>query len=147
GLGSSASGSARRFPLGIAASLAAMLLVPATASVSLAADHLGPFDTPFESKAVDQDTRAFLDTIQQARAVDPTLEAARFGAPDLMASQTSALASPFIYATGLEVLPIGGYAGTIPSPSLSQLKSMIQSGQFHLVLMSRTATDPRLVWI
>ncbi len=64
-----------------------------------------------------------------------------------MATQTSVLASPFIYASGEEVVPIGGYTGTIPEPSLAQLQSMIRAGDFHLVLQSRTATDPRLVWV
>jgi hypothetical protein len=131
----------------LAAALAAMLLVPAVASVSMAADHLGPFDTPFEPQSVDRGTRAFLDTIEPASALIPTLKNAQFGAPDLMAAQTSALSAPFIYVSGEEVLPIGGYTGTSPAPSLAQLKSMIRDGQFHLVLQTRTATDPRLVWI
>lgn len=133
--------------LGLAAALAAMLLVPAAASVSIASDHLGPFDTPFESQAVDRATRAFLDTIQPAAALVPTLENAQFGAPDLMAAQTSALASPFIYVSGREVLPVGGYTGTVPAPTLAELQSMIRQGQFHLVLMTSNATDPRLVWV
>ncbi len=133
--------------VGLAAAVVAMLLVPAVASVSVAADRLGPFDTPFEPQAVDRGTRAFLDTIEPAAALIPTLVNAKFGAPDLMAAQTSALAAPFIYVSGLEVLPIGGYTGTAPAPSLAQLKSMIRERQFHLVLQTRTATDPRLVWI
>jgi 4-amino-4-deoxy-L-arabinose transferase-like glycosyltransferase len=131
----------------LAVALAAMLLVPATASVSIAAASLGPFDTPFESQAVNRSTRAFLDTIEPAKALIPTLEKAQFGAPYLMATQTSALAAPFIYVSGREVLPIGGYTGTIPAPTLAQLQSTIQEGKFHLVLQTRTASDPRLVWI
>ncbi|MGH9054913.1 MAG: glycosyltransferase family 39 protein [Acidimicrobiales bacterium] len=133
--------------VGLVAALVAMLVVPAAASVSIAANRLGPFDTPFESQAVDRGTRAFLDTIEPAAALLPTLEGAQFGAPDLMATQTSALASPFLYVSGLEVLPIGGYTGAIPSPTMAQLKSLIRTGQFHLVLLARNATDPRLVWI
>jgi 4-amino-4-deoxy-L-arabinose transferase-like glycosyltransferase len=133
--------------VGLAAALVAMLLVPTVASVSMVAVRLGPFDTPFEPQAVDQATRAFLDTIKPAAALLPTLRNARIGAPDLMAAQTSALAAPFIYVSGMEVLPIGGYTGTVPAPTLAQLKSLIQDRQFHLVLQTRTATDPRLVWI
>ena len=133
--------------IGLAAALVAVLLVPAVASVSVAADRLGPFDTPFEPQAVDRGVRAFLATIEPAAALIPTLKNARFGAPDLMAAQTSALAAPFIYVSGLEVLPIGGYTGTDPAPTLARLQSMIRDRQFHLVLQTRTATDPRLVWI
>ena len=131
----------------LAVALTAMLLVPATASVSMAAESLGPFDTPFESQAANRSTRAFLDTIEPAKALVPTLENAQFGAPYLMATQTSALAAPFIYVSGREVLPIGGYTGTIPVPTVAQLQSMIQEQKFHLVLQTRTASDPRLVWI
>jgi hypothetical protein len=132
---------------GLAVALAAVLLVPATASVSIAAESLGPFDTPFESRAINGSTRAFLNTIEPAKELVRTLENAQFGAPYLMAAQTSALAAPFIYVSGREVLPIGGYTGTIPAPTLAQLQSMIQARRFHLVLQTRFASDPRLVWI
>ena len=91
--------------------------------------------------------RAFFGVLPADPRLLPPLEQARRGAPYLMATQTSALAAPFIYVSGQEVLPIGGFTGTIPSPSLSALKSMIRSGTFHLVLQSPTTTDPRLVWI
>jgi 4-amino-4-deoxy-L-arabinose transferase-like glycosyltransferase len=132
---------------GLPVALAAILLVPATASVSIAAGALGPFDTPFESQAANRSTRTFLDTIEPAKGLVLTLEQGQFGAPYLMATQTSALAAAFIYVSGREVLPIGGYTGTIPVPTLAQLQSMIQERKFHLVLQTRTASDPRLVWI
>jgi len=47
---------------------------------------------------------------------------------------------------GLEALPIGGFTGTISSPTPSQVKTDISAGQFHLVLAA-TSTDPRLRWI
>ena len=127
--------------------LVAILVVPAVASVSLVTKRLGPFDTPFEPKAVNAGTRQLIATTLGASRLVTTLERARFGAPDLMATQTSALASPFIYATGQEVVPIGGYTGTIPAPTLARLRSMIAAGDFHLVLQTRTATDSRLVWV
>ena len=58
-----------------------------------------------------------------------------------MATETSALAAPFIFVSGQEVLPIGGYTGTIPEPSLATLESMVRKGTFHLVLQSPSATD------
>jgi len=64
-----------------------------------------------------------------------------------MATQTSAVAAPFIYDSGQEVLPIGGYSGTVPEPSLGRLQAMIARGDFHLVIQSPVVTDPRLVWI
>jgi hypothetical protein len=56
------------------------------------------------------------------------------------------VASVFIYASGLEALPIGGFTGTIPSPTLAQLQADIREGRFHLVLAG-TSNDPRLRWI
>ena len=44
-------------------------------------------------------------------------------------------------------MPIGGFTGTIPEPSLSRLKAMISQGDFHLVIQAPTVTDPRLVWV
>ncbi len=131
----------------LAASLAAASLVPAVGSVSMVTNRLGPFDTPFQPRVVTLGVRAFFGVLSVVPQLLPPLEQARRGAPYLMATQTSALAAPFIYVSGQEVLPIGGFTGTIPSPSLSALKSMIRSGTFHLVLQSPTTTDARLVWI
>jgi 4-amino-4-deoxy-L-arabinose transferase-like glycosyltransferase len=126
--------------------LAAMVLVPTVASVSVVTNTLGPFDTPFQSTATTRFTRSFFSAPFEALSALPRLEAVRNGAPDLMATQTSVLASTFIFATGQEVLPIGGYTGTIPSPSVASLASMVASGTFHVALGARSR-DPRMVWI
>jgi hypothetical protein len=47
------------------------------------------------------------------------------------------VAAPFIYATGDEVLPLGGYTGIIPSPSAAQLTARISAGYFHLALIAK----------
>ena len=75
----------------------------------------------------------------------PRLELVQEGAPDLLAVQTAAVAA-FFASSGQEVLPIGGFTGTIPSPTLSQLQADIRAGQFHLVL-AYSSTDPRIEWI
>ena len=63
-----------------------------------------------------------------------------------MAAQSAVLPSRIIYDSGLEALPIGGFDGTTPSPTLAQLQADIRHGLFHLVWIS-SATDPRLRWI
>ncbi len=68
------------------------------------------------------------------------------GSPYVMAVYTSAVASEFISATGKEILPIGGFSGTIPEPTVGQLEGMIRAGKFHLVLLIG-GDDPRLTWI
>jgi hypothetical protein len=64
-----------------------------------------------------------------------------------MATQTSAVAAPFIYDSGREAVPIGGYTGTIPEPSLAALEAMIATRQFHIVVQAPQVNDPRLVWV
>jgi 4-amino-4-deoxy-L-arabinose transferase-like glycosyltransferase len=131
----------------LGAALVAALAVPAVASAGLVANHESYADTPFESARLANliaSVPAQLATLQ--RAVIPELKRLQGGAPDLMAVQTSGVASEFTYTSGIEALPIGGFTGTIPSPTLSQLKADIRDGQFHLVLALSTS-DPRLRWI
>jgi 4-amino-4-deoxy-L-arabinose transferase-like glycosyltransferase len=133
--------------MAVVAGLAAACVAPAVASADFVLRHQGAFDTPFEpareANAIDA---LFLRTPAQVALTIPRLRAAQFGAPYLLAAQTAALASVFIDDSGLEALPIGGFTGTIGSPTLAQLKADISAGQFHLVLAA-TSTDPRLRWI
>jgi len=136
------------FAAALLAGLAAVSLAPAVASVSLAAHSQGAFDTPFESARVQQ--AVAIGTGKQAvvsvRAVIPFWQHIENRAPYLMAAQSIGLPSVIIYDTGLEALPIGGYDGTTPSPTLAQLQADIRHGLFHLVWIG-SATDPRLRWI
>jgi 4-amino-4-deoxy-L-arabinose transferase-like glycosyltransferase len=125
----------------------AALLVPAVASESVVTNTLGPFDSPFQPVAATQFTRNFFGTPLQTISSLPTLEQAQAGAPDLIATQTSVLAAPFIYATGQEVLPIGGYTGRIPEPTVSRLASLVATGAFHLVITAASSADPRIAWV
>jgi hypothetical protein len=123
------------------------LIVPAVAAASVVSSGLGPFETPFESRQATADATAFFGAAFSVTGTLPALEAGNRGAPYLMATQTSALAAPFIWASGREVLPVGGFTGTIPEPSLAALKNMIEIGDVHTFLQSPTATDPRLAWV
>jgi len=123
------------------------LLVPAVASESVVANTLGPFDTPFQSLAKTHFTRAFFGAPLQTISTLPTLEQAQASAPDLIATQTSVLAAPFIYATGDEVLPIGGYTGRIPEPTVRRLAALVAAGDFHLAITAAHTNDPRVRWL
>ena len=131
----------------LVASVTAVTMVPSVAAVSVAVTRLGPFDTPFQPRPVTAGIRAFFDVLGTTGRLLPTLERARDGAPFLLATETSAVAAPFIYDSGQEVLPIGGYTGTIPEPSLATLRTLVHAGAFHLVIQSHSPTDTRLVWI
>jgi 4-amino-4-deoxy-L-arabinose transferase-like glycosyltransferase len=134
---------------GVAVVFAAVagLVVPAAASASLVGNALGPFDTPFEQVGAWKLARTLGGLAAATEPLLAPLERAEVLQPDLMATQTSAVAAPFIYDSGQEVVPIGGYTGTIPEPTLGELKAMIARGDFHVVVQSRTVTDPRLEWV
>ncbi|MFC1420346.1 ArnT family glycosyltransferase [Streptacidiphilus cavernicola] len=54
----------------------------------------------------------------------------------LFATTSWTLASPYILATGAPVLPIGGFGGQAPSPSLAALQGDVGSGALRYVLLS-----------
>jgi 4-amino-4-deoxy-L-arabinose transferase-like glycosyltransferase len=126
---------------------AAALIVPAAASAAVVQSGLGPFETPFESARETADITAFLSAGFQVKGSLVTLESANAAFPYLMATQTAVLAAPFIWASGREVVPIGGFTGTIPEPTLATLQDLIQTGFVATFLQSPTTTDPRLTWI
>jgi 4-amino-4-deoxy-L-arabinose transferase-like glycosyltransferase len=136
----------RLVPLGAVALAACVLVAPSAASASLVSHERGPFDTPFESRA----TAALLQAGQhpQDDSADSLGVFERFGggARYVLATYTSLLAAGFIFATGVEVLPIGGFTGAVPSPTLGRLQHLIDTDQLHFVLTT-TLRDPRLVWI
>jgi hypothetical protein len=51
------------------------------------------------------------------------------------------------WASGREVLPIGGFTGTIPEPTAPALQHLVRTGIVSTFLQSPTTTDPRLTWI
>jgi 4-amino-4-deoxy-L-arabinose transferase-like glycosyltransferase len=132
----------------LAAGLVAVSLAPAIASVSLAARGESAFDTPFESARVQEAVALGLgkQAVIAVQAAIPTWQGTENGAPYLMAAQSARLPSAIIYDSGLEALPIGGFDGTTPSPTLAQLQADIRHSLFHLVWIA-SATDPRLRWI
>jgi hypothetical protein len=132
---------------GAVAGLAAVLVAPTVGSAWLVLRGQGAFDTPFESRTAAVGTyELFVATPAAVARTLPTLERARAGAPDLLAVQSAAVASVFGYPSGEEVLPIGGFTGTGPTPSLPALKDDIAASEFHLVL-AFPSDDPRMVWI
>src|SRR5208282_5109711 len=113
------------FAAALVASLVAVSLAPTVASVSLTAHSESAFDTPFESARVQEAVARGLRKQAAIRVhsfINDT-QTTENGAPYLMAAQSAALPSLIIYDTGLEALPIGGYDGTTPSPTLAQLQA------------------------
>lgn len=137
----------RLWPFALAGALVAVLLAPVVADVTMVANHESAFDTPFEPPKL----AATLASVPAQLDRDGTrtvsaLQRFQNGAPDLMAVQTGYLASIYIDESGTEVLPIGGFDGTTPSPTLTQLRQDILNDEFHLVLVASTV-DPRMAWV
>jgi 4-amino-4-deoxy-L-arabinose transferase-like glycosyltransferase len=139
--------SARLAIAGLAMVAAGTLIVPAVASASAVSSGLGPFQAPFESARETAAITAFQSAGFEIRTSLAELEKANARLPYLMATQTAALAAPFVYASGKEVVPIGGFTGAIPAPTLATLQRLIRMAYVVTFLQSPTATDPRLTWI
>ncbi len=63
------------------------------------------------------------------------LTAHRDGASYLMAVSSWSEASPYILSTGQEVMPMGGFSGTIPEPTLNRVRELVSSGQLRFFLL------------
>jgi len=143
----SAPGKDGRLPA--AAFAAAVLLLPAAASVSCVVRGLGPFDTPFESPKI-----AHLNQILAADApiLTMTIQRLELRTPPgdaLFATDTSGGAASYILYSGREVLPIGGFLGNVPAPTLATLQADINRGYvpFFVLPVSPPGSDPRVRWL
>ena len=72
----------------------------------------------------------------QQKALLSYTEAHRDGAKYVFATTSWSTASPYIMADGADVLPMGGFTGEVPSPTLAQVQQDVASGQLHYVLLS-----------
>ena len=73
--------------------------------------------------------------------------ASTYDTPIPLATDSSILAAPFILATGSEVLPIGGFQGGVPAPSLARLQRYIAAGEVRAFVVPVHSDDPRVEWI
>ena len=128
---------------------AAVLLLPAAASVSGVIGGLGPFDTPFESsKTAHNNQQLAADAPDLTKAVQE-LELQTPPGDALFGTDTSGLAQSYILYSGREVLPIGGYLGNVPAPTLATLQADISRGYVRVFVLpvSPPGPDPRVRWI
>ncbi len=129
--------------------LAALLLLPAAASVSCVIRGLGPFDHPFESAAAARAAQSVAATAPRLTQAARRLELNTPPGDALFGADTSGLAEGYILYTGREVLPIGGYLGNVPAPTLATLRADINRGYLRLFVLpvSPPSQDPRVRWI
>lgn len=130
----------------VLAGVVAILIAPTIASAELVGHDRGALDTPFEPAAELSSVDSQFGERAGVASYLPQIRSLQVGAPDLAATQTSGAAAFYIDASGQEVLPIGGLTGTIPAPTLAQLRADIQAGTFHLVFAAND-TDPRIGYV
>jgi 4-amino-4-deoxy-L-arabinose transferase-like glycosyltransferase len=128
---------------------AAVLLLPAAASVSGVVDGLGPFDTPFESPATAHNNQALAAAGPILTRAAQRLELQTPPGDALFGTDTSGLAENYILYSGREVLPIGGFLGNVPAPTLAALQADISRGYVPAFVLpvSPPGPDPRVRWI
>jgi 4-amino-4-deoxy-L-arabinose transferase-like glycosyltransferase len=63
------------------------------------------------------------------------LTAHRDGARYLFAVQGWTTAGPYILATGQAVLPMGGFSGSVPEPTLARVKQLVATGQLRYFML------------
>jgi 4-amino-4-deoxy-L-arabinose transferase-like glycosyltransferase len=44
-------------------------------------------------------------------------------------------AAPYIVATGQEVMPMGGFSGTVPEPTVARVQDLVRTGQLRFFLV------------
>jgi 4-amino-4-deoxy-L-arabinose transferase-like glycosyltransferase len=71
------------------------------------------------------------------------VNAHRDGASYLMAVESWQTASSYILATGQEVMPMGGFSGTVPTPTLAQVQHLVRTGQLKFFLISASGSGGR----
>lgn len=127
--------------------VACALWLTVCASALVVTRGLGPFDTPFQPtlRGPRISPQRYGEAVQRFVAH----LASTHKAPIALATDTSVLAARLIFYTGREILPVGGYGGGVPSPSLPQLQHDIAAGEVEVfnVAIKPANHDPRIVWI
>jgi 4-amino-4-deoxy-L-arabinose transferase-like glycosyltransferase len=126
--------------------LAAALLLPGVAAALIVTRGLGPFAAPYQPASASPSRASAL----QARLRDERIVAelsSTYGTPIPFATDSSILAAPYILASGREILPIGGFQGGGPTPSLSRLRRYVAAGELRAFVLPVSSQDPRVLWI
>jgi len=66
------------------------------------------------------------------------VSAHRDGAGYLLAVSSWSQASAYILATGQEVMPMGGFSGSVPEPTLARVRQLVATGQLRFFLLGAT---------
>jgi 4-amino-4-deoxy-L-arabinose transferase-like glycosyltransferase len=136
-------------PAGFTLGALALAAGPAWASAASVRDQLSPFETPYQPASL---TATLAQQNAGALASIPALQAEADRVPANQAVNTiesSQADSFYVLATGREWLPVGGFTGQIPEPSLSQFEAYVRAGKVVqvTVAMKPRTTNPDLLWV
>lgn len=136
----------RRRGLIIGAVVLAIGFVPAATVADVTVAALGPFATPYQLPATNYQTQGIAEQFQARhtpfeRLVDSFPEHELVGL-----YYTSSSVAGDVMMTGHELLPIGGFSGGAPEPTVSRIKQLAPQVPLVLVPLNASA-DPRVAWI
>jgi 4-amino-4-deoxy-L-arabinose transferase-like glycosyltransferase len=138
-----------RAPTGLGLCATAVLIGSVWASGSVLASGQGPFDTPYEPNLV-----TYLNQTRpaQLRAEWPDIVAFANTFPEDRATdvfETSGAAGYDIMVTGHEALPVGGFTGRVPAPTVAQFAAYVAHGRVTraLVAVGPPSSNPVMRWI
>ncbi|MGA2521779.1 MAG: glycosyltransferase family 39 protein [Acidimicrobiales bacterium] len=127
-----------------------LLLAPAITTGVVVAQGLGSFSTPYQSPAATQGTTTGPERFQADGAqLAAYYDRAYAGQGIVWGVDTSGVAAPFVMVTGREFLPIGGFSGNVPEPTLAQLRRLIDTARLStlVVPVRPPGRDPRVLWV
>ena len=133
---------------GVGLSAAALFASSVWASATVVTAGLGPFDSPYQPAALTA-RNAAANARSAVVAAGLNRAAARVSPTvSVITSETSAGSSIPILDTGREFLPIGGFTGRVPSPTLAQFVGDVRAGRVTVVLaaVAPLTRNPDMLW-
>jgi 4-amino-4-deoxy-L-arabinose transferase-like glycosyltransferase len=138
--------------LAVAGVAGAVALAAGPAAYSVAS--VGRSLTGSDVRAGPGDTSAVLGDLASGRVVS-YLKAQRGSAKYVVATNGRTIAAQIIIQTGLPVVTIGGFIGSDPAPTVSELQKMVARGQLRHVLLVRrgalgaggSASEAVVAWV
>ena len=126
----------------------AILLGGVWASGLVVMEQLGPFDAPYATAAHDHESRAIASELPQLQAVLTQFTSRLRPDVSAISIETTLGASEDVLATGHEFLPIGGYTGEVPTPTLPAFIRYVAEFRVRIVnVATRPLTrSPDLRW-
>jgi 4-amino-4-deoxy-L-arabinose transferase-like glycosyltransferase len=133
----------------VVVSAGALLAGAAWASATAVAAQLGPFDSPYQPAGVTAQDRSVA-----AQEAVLAAQLRRYVAPipsgeSAITMETSAAASASTLETGREFLPVGGFSGRVPNPTLAQFVDDVRRGAVATVLVdvAPRTRNPDMLWV